>query len=377
MIFLINLRTTGVDMFYGFYILVVLLTTTIAFIGEKNVKKNNGELLLKKKYIVFIALILVAVMGLRKPTVGVDTENYLSIYNDISNNTFLSYYSNKFIEPGYYLLNKIIFLLFNDFQYVLVTSSIIIVYPVIVFIKYIFENYKISFTASIFVYTLTQYFYYIGIVRLGMAVGILSIGLIYLFNRNKKKFMLYVLLASTFHISALFALLYLFIDVNRKINKKHLVMGTAVILIGILTIRYGVFNIFSLLELNKYNNYMEAEISLGFESIHIIVLSLFFVFTVKFFTSKNNFSSYLLVLVILRFIIQFFAPMVGIGRVIWYFNVVIPLLFGYNIKNIRDKQYKIIFMIIMIVYSIGYSYYAYFGQSYRAEFLLPYEFFFQ
>lgn len=129
-------------------------------------------------------LILVFVMGLRKE-IGVDYGSYEKMFNSIKDLGFLGYYSRgNVIEPGYVFLNYLVSLFNLNYNFLLFVTSFITIYLFYEAISYEIQN--ISFALAVFIFSTTQYFYYFGIVRLGIAASIIAFALRFIKEGNKK-----------------------------------------------------------------------------------------------------------------------------------------------------------------------------------------------
>ena len=179
-----------------------------------------------KKIIYHIYILqMILLLSLRHRTVGNDMINYYS--------TFLSsgldnYWSHKKLEIGYKLINYLIFKLFGNFQVLIVVMAMLTICPVAYFIYKRSKNPMMSLV----IYMSFNYYYYTFITfRQSTAYGIILLSYKYIEEKKLFKFILCVLLAASFHKSALICLpIYWLFDI--RIKNKSLLLGlfTAIVL---------------------------------------------------------------------------------------------------------------------------------------------------
>lgn len=273
--------------------------------------------------------ILIFIMGFRSPYVGVDDFNYLSVYNKINSLSLFQYYPTNITEPGYYLLNRLVYLIFDDFQWVIVSATAITIFFFYKAIEYEIKN--ISLPLAIFIFSMTQYFYYFGIVRLGIAVSIIVFAYRYITEGKKKKFIFLVLIATLFHYSALFALVLLFIKpiTQKKIKKDKIFKMALLIPLAFLSVK---ILIYPLITTNKYSSYAESTQYFSYEFIQ--TLPFLFLFLLYFNKLDERFKNYdfYVILYVIKLLTEMFAPIIGIGRMVWYINLSLCFLLPATIR---------------------------------------------
>ncbi|PEU59999.1 hypothetical protein CN395_15295 [Priestia megaterium] len=316
---------------------------------------------------------LIFTMGFRSPYVGVDDFNYMRIYDNVNHLSTAQYYQQNVTEPGYYILNKLVYLVFDDFQWLIIIVTFFTVFCFYKALAYEIEN--ISLAMAVFIFATTQYFYYFGIVRLGIAVAIISVAYRYIIRNQKKKFLLLVLLATLFHYSALFSLILLFARPNylKGIKKDRILKLAIIVPISFIFIK---FFIYPFVVTDRYSNYMESSdvISLGFiTSMPFFILSL--IFFSRLDNKFRNYNFYVL-LYSIKLFTEIFSPLVGIGRMVWYVNLSLSFLLPGIIKNSTDRLSKFLVFVLTILFCVVYAYTSYFGDSSRGDFMLPYKTFF-
>jgi len=149
-------------------LLYAINAATIAIFGYLcNVRKTIG----KKIFLIYATIQLTLLCGLRHYSVGIDTKNYINIYFEtikrvpLDKNFFVRY--NR--ETGYYLFTKIVSLFTDNYTWLLLIISIIIISLVSITVY----KYSADPVLSIFVFiTLRPYAFMFTGIRQSIALGI-------------------------------------------------------------------------------------------------------------------------------------------------------------------------------------------------------------
>lgn len=350
-----------------FYISVVVISLILAFLAEKLKVYKNGISKLNTVFYSLLILWLTFVMGFRKIGVGVDDYSYLRIFENISSLSITEYYMQASTEPLYYFLNKIVSLVTNDVQLVFIISSFITVYGILDFLK--FYRDEINFTIAVTLFVIMQYFYYIGIIRLGIAVGIISYSLKFILKDDKKKFIIGVFIATLFHYSALVTLIFLFYrgSVFKSIKKIILVVP-----LGFLFVRFIILPLIG----SRYSTYIESSTALLNYSVIITALAAIIMIWLykKKLIDHSEKVNFLVLMLLTGFIIELFSPLMGIGRTIWYFRISTIMVISRILRVSKFASNKTVILIFSLLLSTIYANYAYFDSdsSHRADYLYPY-----
>jgi len=138
---------------------LLLLFWFLLYLAQKEMiryfKIKNTKLI----YTIISGFMLLLIMGLRHPTVGADTENYLFHYNNITSQ-FDLHFLRTFSEWGFVVFNMIIkiFLKLGNQQYLFLTSMIIVICFMSFFYRYsanIFLSLYLHVTIGLFAMSLT------------------------------------------------------------------------------------------------------------------------------------------------------------------------------------------------------------------------------
>ena len=153
---------------YSVYIATVLLASVFASLAQKYSRRNKKGIRIPNKFFWFISMaILIFIMGFREYTIGVDGANYIRGYNIANSMSFIDYYSSFTTEPGFYLLYRLVYFIFNDYQWLFIITAAITIACFYKAFRYEIDN--ISLGLAVFIFASTQYFYYFGIMRMGIA----------------------------------------------------------------------------------------------------------------------------------------------------------------------------------------------------------------
>lgn len=188
---------------YVFMILIWMLM--FYYLLYQNTKLSEEALEKRKRWFAVLAgIVLFVVMGFRNKYVGYDTTQYLARYHATSYykwNTFLQWELWVEKEYGFALVGKILNIFqFSDQMY-LITYAFFISYSIAKLIQKYCKNpfwgFYLHTTIGLFTMSMSG-------IRQSIACCICWLALDYVFEKKPVRFFLAVLLASTFHQSAIF-----------------------------------------------------------------------------------------------------------------------------------------------------------------------------
>ena len=209
------------------YIIVLIFEIIFGLLLSVNKRENS-----KKFFIIITFVILTIVAGIRTKDVGTDTEQYYRAYKRIGTYTSINSAFNERYEKGFvilcYGLNKIS----SDPQILIFITSAFINFCVL---RFIYRNSN-NLVYSVYLYiTLNFYFSYMNIMRQAVAIGFLLLAFENLKSKKYVKYFLEILLAMSFHGSAILGILYLFASrfkYKKKYNKFLLPLFIIVFIMG-------------------------------------------------------------------------------------------------------------------------------------------------
>lgn len=315
-----------------------------------SINKKAGKLLL---FIVFVILFIL--LGFRSINVGTDTINYLEIFERIN------YYDNKEIEIGWKILNTSIFNIGIGYQGFIVLIAFITLLPVYITVK----KHSVNPMFSIFFYyTLYFYFNAFNISRQALAVVIILAAMPLLLKDKKTIYILFVLLASSFHTTALVALPLVVINKMPNYTLIYFLGVTLSLFIGI----KGFTLLYSLAPETDYAHYAEAVDTSNLKAgmSFLLALNIFFFFVLFFIRERSTYFNLFFVYVMVTNI----TSKVPYGyRLVMYFSIAQVLFLPFFIRHNKFKgNWNIISIIAVILYS-----YLLFFRSYGTGEIFPYD----
>lgn len=299
-----------------YYILLVMLGIVSFFtIGIKN--RN-------KVVIPILMVLIVLIQGLRHESIGVDIPGYLNGYNLSKNMNFLNGEKLFNYEIGYSLFNKMLSSIGIQEQLFLTIVSLIIIIPIgIVWIK------KSKMPAfSILLYFAFGFFTFtFSGLRQSISLAILFFSFLYIEKRNFIRFILSVLLAYTFHKTAIiFIVAYPLYYIKLKL-KHYIFIIPSFIICFILKNR--IFGIVAFLFKGREVQ-PESTGAYGLFIFMIGVLILSYIFYNSDSKEVNAYRNYILVAI---FIQMLASQSNTITRAGYYFWIFVTLLVPEVIKN--------------------------------------------
>lgn len=169
----------------------------------------------KKWFVVSSFILVVLLMGLRKYTVGIDLSlHYASNFQLIASTRWsdLDIFVTKVggYDYGFVFFVKLISYISNNPQIFIFTTSLII-YGSLARFLYIHSENIVMDTYMLF--TTFMLFMFMNIIAQALAVAVILFGIDYLSTKKYIRFTLVVLLATSIHASAIFCLLFVFINI--------------------------------------------------------------------------------------------------------------------------------------------------------------------
>ena len=216
------------------YGVVFLISEVLAMIISFKDRENNNK---KMKLLAIMIIIIISLLGgLRGITIGTDLNVYGEKWFNIAVNSssFVTYKSTiSTTDIGYIFLNYIVSRFTNNFNIYLFIHQLIC-NGIIVSVLYKHKN-KTPFAISLLCYLCIFYGRTFNILRQAVALSIVFYGISKLINNQEKKFIIYVLIATLFHFTAIFSIVILPIKkICYSENKRKDIYIFTIILITIL-----------------------------------------------------------------------------------------------------------------------------------------------
>lgn len=341
------------DFPYIFNFLIML------FLAYQYWKKQDPRLI-KWAFILQFAFI-----ALRAPVVGADTWNYVRYLADERN--FYNY-DERELEPLFIVYREILVALHCNRLAVMLINSFLSCYPLYLLVKRFSNNVPLSLAM---LPILDFYYLYFCGLRQILAIAILILAMLYVYDEKKRKWLVFVLLsfvAWNFHTSAaVYAAIFVaayFIKFKSRIVLISAVAISAVM--GIVLQSFNVFDAFNFfLNLNvSATERIEGYLQEGGETreIESIIMSLrpsLIAIGVFMFIDKEKLNHWFSVLYAVQLIIaNLFISVPMIGRLTGGFVVFGAIVFTWVLGNdyyLRIKQRQLVNKILIV-------FFLYFGQ---------------
>jgi len=302
--------------------LFVLLFSLIYGISDYSKNGRNS-----KTYIFIMFMFLFFISALRNNNIGTDTVSYINTFILINSELNFASMFELNMEPLFTLLNRFTYILNNSPQTILFITSFIIN---LLILTVIHKRSKLPWL-SIFLY-ISLYSYYQSFNGIRQYIAIAIIFYFYRFIEEKKpfKFLVGVMVASGFHLTALLFLPCYILN-NKKFNIRVVVLSVVLVSLGfyyfdsILDLIFGNLNVYNKYDIYYNNFYSEPA---GIRDIAIAFSVLLFG---TFFNDKNSLNKKIGTLTYLIFIYLAISVLALKGsanlviRVGWHFSIFIIL----------------------------------------------------
>ena len=321
--------------------------------------------------------VLGSVMAFRSQF-GIDDPVYMKLFNRAGEYSYLSYLQSSDIEKGFLSLDYLL--------YYITAGNYNIAQPTITFLSFMFWGFALRAQGKVnipfmLIILWSHYYFFIlsaGIVRMFIVIPIVLYATQFIWKCNLKKYVLVILFASLFHISALIMLLFVFFIIKHEWAFKRWWLFLVIIAVLVAFVFLGVGKYLIPILGERYSGYIlltgNFSILLGsFDTLPIVLVALYFK---KYFNNLDEESSrrYVvgIVLLILSIVFSVASTMLPIGRIIYYANlgimIVFSSIFAKRSNNIIDYGAKC----LLIIYALVYVMHTNFLNEDQNETLFPY-----
>lgn len=269
----------------------------------------------EKKTICILCYVLLFILaGFRGVTVGGDLDNYLPEFELVSRANFFSEaFRLGYHEPGYVIFLRLLGVVSSDPHFFLLgTAFVSLIGPF-----YLFNKYSKDLLVSVLLYYAMGYYTNtFNNVRQALALSVIFMTLPFLFKKDFYKYLIGVLIATTFHYSAIVMLLLY------PLTRKVLTLKNAIIYVGgglviSYTFFYVILGTVSQYVLYKYDpdSIMENTEGSGYglfafySLIFVFVSFYFFLHKKKWNDELRQTMSVFVILMLVTIIVQFTAPL--------------------------------------------------------------------
>lgn len=313
---------------YLFIFLVILICHAL-FFRKKDGRKND------LKFCYFAGLLLILLSGLRGHTVGLDTVQYMVMYDELDLKTFSVFKLDYGIEWIFPLLMYIIKSLGLSYQVFIFVIDMILILPTM-FVIYKYSTNKCLAVLTFYGLTLFPCLA-LAAERQAMAFGMLMIAYHFMMERKFLFFGIFIYLAFSCHMSAIvFAPCVIFMGLKMK-RKYIFLLATA----GLFVAAYA-YTILSFMSLyaRQGDIYMTSNVESGGVR-YFLMLLLFALFALRYRRILANdetmkVSFYIYAIALLLWQVCHFNP--ALYRLTFYFNFFLALYFPNLLKVIPNKD---------------------------------------
>ena len=215
----------------GYFLLLLwiiaawFLSRAVVFNGQKLLIQSYESC--ERRFAILASIGIILFTGLRHYTVGPDSDSYASYIDNLHNGIWLNGYDR--FEKGFYYLSRLISKVTGSYTVYFLIIALIVMLGYFVY----FYTASRSFFWTIFLYiTIGPFVFQLTGLRQAIAMALCAASLKFVKDKKFIPFLLLVLLASQFHISALIFLPFYFVArINPSIKSVILfAIGTVVVL---------------------------------------------------------------------------------------------------------------------------------------------------
>lgn len=368
------------------YLAYLILLTVQAILFSRNMPvpcSEGGRIVIKKKdgtrfFLMLSCIELIIFAGLRGHTIGADTVLYLDALKHYTGISLAEVFTAPLVYPfdfeiGYFILTKLCgFLHFSPTAFLFVLSILIYV-PLF---KYIYRNSSHPYISVLTYFAFGFLSYSLGIFRQFIAIGIILSALRFIEERKFWKYLIAVLFAMLFHLTAFIALpLYFLVKINWE---KHFFIVVTMICEVILLIVGRSVIMLAVMLFPSYAGYIGGYYDLqGGSYLNLIFLNmvmLLFFYTNRHIPEKKDIKYNLVFAqLVIAILLQCCAYHMAIfGRIVPYFSisllVAIPTIIDRLSRNDRALSLilkvgtcaVLVILTVQDLYQNGYVYPFYF-----------------
>lgn len=310
-----------------------------------------------------VGLQLFVTAAFRNLSVGGDLENYIPAYEHISQSSWDKLLFVPF-ETGYVFLNKILSLITPEVRLLLIFISGFIVFG---YIRSIYRNSTMPWL-SLFLFMAIGFFTEsLSMLRQAIAMVIILSGLKYVEERHFRKYLLIVILAMSFHLTAVI-LIILYPFSMMKLNLRNFILlitgcGLFMQTLGRCILNYVISNFYSL-----YSSKIES--GSGFS---MLLLLLAIAVGGLLLNSPNRSPKVYMSMIALSCCMQLFALQFALfARIVMYFSMALIIYIPETLSRIQNKEIRLMMILLVCVLATMYFIFLILGRN--AAGIVPYQF---
>lgn len=310
-----------------------------------------------------VGLQLLVTAAFRDVSVGGDLENYIPAYEHISKSSWDKLLFVPF-ETGYVFLNKILSLITSEVRLLLILISGFIVFG---YIRSIYRNSTMPWL-SLFLFIAMGFFTEsLSMLRQAIAMVIILSGLKYVEERHFGKYLWIVILAMTFHLTAVVAIL-LYPFSRLKLNLRNFVLLMTGCGLFMLTIGRSILNYF----ISGFYSLYSSKIESG-SGFSMLLLLLAIAVGGMLLNSSNRSPKVYTSMIALACCMQLFALQFALfARIVMYFSMALIIYVPDTLSRIQNKEMRM--MMILLVCVLAAMYFIFLILERNAAGIMPYQF---
>lgn len=343
------------------YLICFFSSVVLFILSEKKYKHYNKQIT-----IIFVALALIipsALAGMRDFSIGTDISVYgnywFNLTNEVSFFKYIKWALSSDIGILYAMLNYVVSIFTDDVHWFYFFLSLIT--NTFIYIAVSGYKNKLSVPFAMYIYYILFFNSSLNILRQSVAIAVLLLAYRYLSENNYSKFLIFLVIASMFHTTAL--LMIVLIPIFKISNWKNKQICTIILFTITLVIMLGYSKILELLmDLGflgeRYFGYLNKNAG-GGRIIRTCLYSVIFIFIIISYNSLTNYgkrNSGLVNCSLLSFVftILLFLGNNQIIRIAYYFDITLVLILPMISQKIvilmdSGKRIKLVYHIIGIV----------------------------
>lgn len=356
------------------YILYMAFFTNSIFWSHQYSKKAKVKISKKEKiiYCLLITIPIIILQGYRY-NVGTDYQSYLELYNGFNegNKTFISWYMN---EPLFIFICKVLYkITFGSESALFVFNALVM--EVFVFLTFDYYKEKVNLPILYIFYYATCFPYFLNAERQGVTVAIIWYSIRFAYEKKPIKFLIYILIATLIHNTAIIGILFYVILHIEKNNSKYL-KKFMMVLAAAMPIIFGASIDFLsnyVPIFRKYTKFLtDTEIeTVNTNFIFFVFMLLILLWLKKFIDKEKAFLiTFTSVMHVMTFLLNNYIAW-GF-RMSFYFEIGMMLGYSYIYRNLKYRSNKRILGIFIATLMIFYFTYKFYIQG-NSE-IFPYQF---
>lgn len=269
-----------------------------------------------------------------------------------------------FFEIGFYYYTKFFNIILKNYKEYIFASAII---TNLMLYRYL-KNFRYPLVI-LGIYIGRRYIWHdFVLLRQNFAILIFALSLKWIENKNFKKYLIYILIATLFHSSAIILLPIYFINRVKtlKLDLKKIITLITIYFLSTLIINYlekiveiltHYFKISFLINLKNYHLKNIVNVNYFVICELLIILFLINLFRNKIINKLKCFDLYFNLQIFNCIILILFSKFEVIRRITEYFELPLAVLIGYLVYSLRKGSERLCLIILIFIYSIIRLYY--------------------